>query len=126
MYRGREKNLKDSLVKIFNEKAGFDITVDVEYTEPVKEKEKKTEIFKFPSKQKTMQRQDNIPLQNTAELQNGMSMSKNGTDGMGSDIMLMIWHMLQRIWALIFRWSRLPVWNRKTICSLKLWHLIPP
>ena len=86
MYRGREKNLKDSLVKIFNEKAGFDITVDVEYTEPVKEKEKKTEIFKFPSKQKTMQRQDNIPLQNTAELQNGMSMSKNGTDGMGSDI----------------------------------------
>ena len=37
MYRGREKNLKDSLVKIFNEKAGFDITVDVEYTEPVKE-----------------------------------------------------------------------------------------
>ena len=81
MYRGREKNLKDSLVKIFNEKAGFDITVDVEYTEPVKEKEKKTEIFKFPSKQKTMQRQDNIPLQNTAELQNGMSMSKNGTDG---------------------------------------------
>lgn len=33
-----------------------------------------------------MQRQDNIPLQNTAELQNGMSMSKNGTDGMGSDI----------------------------------------
>ena len=86
MYRGREKNLKDSLVKIFNEKAGFDITVDVEYTEPVKEKEKKTEIFKFPSKQKTMQRQDNIPLQNTSELQNGMSMSKNGTDGMGSDI----------------------------------------
>ena len=36
LYRGREKNLKDSLIKIFDEKAGFDITVDVEYVEPVK------------------------------------------------------------------------------------------
>lgn len=86
LYRGREYNLKENLIKIFEEKAGFSITVDIEYVEPSNEKEKKREIFKFPSKQKNIQKHDNILLQDSSEIQAGAVMQKTGTDGMGSDI----------------------------------------
>ena len=68
------------MIKIFEEKAGFEITVDIEYVEPAKEKEKKLEIFKFPSKQKDIQKQENISMQNKASLQ------KTGTEGNSVDI----------------------------------------
>ena len=86
LYRGREYNLKENLIKIFEQKAGFSITVDIEYVEPSNEKEKKREIFKFPSKQKNIQKHDNILLQDSSEIQAGAVMQKTGTDGMGSDI----------------------------------------